>query len=337
MTILTGIRVNSKMHIGNFLGGVLPMVELSQNLGTDRMNIFIPDLHSFTTPTDFAVLGPMTMETVRTYLASGLVLTDKITLYRQSRVSAHSELAWILSCFAPFGEVSKMTQFKDKYRVKNESVSSGLFLYPVLMAADILLYDTKFVPVGEDQKQHIELARDLAIRINNRFDKPIFVVPAKWSEQLEFTQKTEGIKIRSLQTPSAKMSKSVEDPKGTILMSDKPEIAYKKVMSAVTDSVGVINWDWENQAGITNLLQIYQYLGNFGKQETLAKWVGTTRYGDLKQAVAIIVRDFLIDFQAKLNNYSDLEIEKILQNGEIKANTVAKNTLLRIQKEVGLR
>ena len=337
MTILTGIRVNSNMHIGNFLGGVLPMIELSNRLGEDSMNIFIPDLHSFTTPTDFGQLAPMTMETVRTYLAGGLVLTNKITIYRQSRVSAHSELTWILSCFAGFGEVSKMTQFKDKYRVKNESVSTGLFLYPVLMAADILLYDAKFVPVGEDQKQHIELARDLAIRINNRFDKEIFVVPAKWSEQLEFTQKTEGVKIRSLQNPSAKMSKSVEDPKGTIYMSDNPNIAYKKVMSAVTDSVGIINWDWQNQVGITNLLQIYQYLGNFSKAETLTKWVGTTRYGDLKKAVAVIVRDFLVDFQDKLNNYSDSEIEKILQSGEIKANIVAKETLLRIQKEVGLR
>ena len=325
------------MHIGNFLGGVLPMIELSNRLGEDSMNIFIPDLHSFTTPTDFGQLAPMTMETIRTYLASGLVLTNKITIYRQSRVSAHSELAWILSCFAGFGEVSKMTQFKDKYRVKNESVSTGLFLYPVLMAADILLYDAKFVPVGEDQKQHIELARDLAIRINNRFEKSIFVVPAKWSEQLEFTQKTEGVKIRSLQNPSAKMSKSAEDPKGTILMSDEPEVAYKKVMSAVTDSVGIINWDWQNQVGITNLLQIYKYLGNFSEQETLAKWVGTTRYGDLKKAVAVIVRDFLVDFQDKLNNYSDSEIEKILQSGEIKANIVAKETLLRIQKEVGLR
>jgi tryptophanyl-tRNA synthetase len=342
-TILTGVRVNSIPHIGNFIGGILPMVKLLNELPDDnQFNYFIPDLHSFTTPVDFTQLKDNMYFNLKTLIAGGFdVDKSNVTIYRQSRVAAHSELAWILSCFAYFGETSKMTQFKDKSINKGESVSVGLFTYPILMAADILLYGANYVPVGDDQTQHLEFARDLAIRFNNRFQDiypgGVFTLPKPMSEQNLFAGRSEGVRIRSLQNPLAKMSKSVEDPRGTILMTDGIDQVSKKIMSAETDSIGIINWDWQNQPGVTNLLQIQAYLNNQNKEEIIAIWQGQTRYGDLKNAVAESVTKFMAEFKTKFDQIQNEDIDKLLESGEIKANLIANQTLYKAQKCLGLR
>jgi tryptophanyl-tRNA synthetase (EC 6.1.1.2) len=269
-------------------------------------------------------------------LASGVDYSkDNVFLYRQSQIPAHSELAWILSCFGYYGELQRMIQFKEKAKQQRQNVSVGLFTYPILMAADILLYNADYVPVGEDQKQHLELTRDLAIRFNNKFGD-VFVVPKPWSEQLEFTKRTEGVKIYSLTDPTKKMSKSITDPKGTILLTDDPELAAKKILSATTDALGQINWDWDKQPGITNLLQIYSLLKGISKEETIAMWQGQTQYKNFKQEVADLVQTFLMNLQAKFAQISDSEAEAILNQGASKAAIIAKQTLTKVQKVVGL-
>jgi len=228
-TILTGLRANGDLTIGNYLGAILPMVQILRDLQPeDKFFLFVPDLHSFVTPIDHAQLYQNVLNNVKFYLASGIDYSkDNVFLYRQSQIPAHSELAWILSCFGYYGELQRMIQFKEKAKQQGQNVSVGLFTYPILMAADILLYNADYVPVGEDQKQHLELTRDLAIRFNNKFGD-VFVIPKPWSEQLEFTKRTEGVKICSLTNPTKKMSKSITDPKGTILLTDDPELAAKK-------------------------------------------------------------------------------------------------------------
>ncbi len=342
-TILTGVRVNAIPHLGNYIGGFLPMIKLLNELpAQDQFFYFIPDLHSFTTTVDFDELQPNMYFNLKTLIAGGFdVNKSNVTIYRQSRVPAHSELAWILSCFAYFGETSKMTQFKDKSTNKSESVLVGLFTYPILMAADILLYGANYVPVGDDQTQHLEFARDLAIRFNKRFKdiypEGVFVVPKSMSEQNLFAGRSEGVRIRSLQSPNAKMSKSVEDPRGTILMTDSLDEIRKKIMSAETDSKAEINWDWQNQPGITNLLQIEAYLNNQSKAEIIAIWQGKKQYGELKKIVAQSVINFMIGFKARFDNVSDQEIDELLIKGEQKANLLTKETLFKAQKCLGLR
>ena len=341
--ILTGVRVNAIPHLGNYIGGILPMVNLLNQLpAEDQFFYFIPDLHSFTTPVDFATLRSNMYFNLKTLIAGGFDINkENVTIYRQSRVSAHSELAWILSCFAYFGETSKMTQFKDKSTNKGESVLVGLFTYPILMAADILLYGANYVPVGDDQTQHLEFARDLAIRFNNRFKdfypEGVFTIPKPMSEQNLFAGRSEGVRIRSLQNPTAKMSKSVEDPRGTILMTNSLEDIRKKIMSAETDSLAKINWDWHNQPGVTNLLQIEAYLNDQTKDEIIAIWQGKTQYGELKKAVAESVINFMTGFKARFDNVSDQEIDELLIKGEQKANLLANATLFRAQRCLGLR
>jgi len=337
-TILTGVRANNSLHLGNYLGAILPMVKTQKTLQPDdKFFFFVPDLHSFTTPTDHTKLFGLSLENVRTYLAAGLDYTKSNTvIYRQSHIPAHSELTWILSCFSYFGEMGRMIQFKEKSAGKNETVSVGLFTYPILMACDILLYSADYVPVGEDQRQHLELARDLAIRFNHKFEQEIFVPPKPWKEQMDFFEQDKGVRIRSLQNPDSKMSKSVEDPKGTILLNDEPKLAAKKVMSAVTDTLGVINWDWQNQPGITNLLQILSLLSGQSETEIRSIWTGKTSYGDLKKEVALAVENFLTEFQANLTKFSPEIAEKILIEGETKANEIANKKLKQVQKVVGL-
>lgn len=337
--ILTGLRANSEFHIGNYLGAILPMVDMQKkHAGQYQINMFIPDLHSFTTPIDHTKLYPQVIKSLRTFVAAGLDITDADThIYRQSFVPAHSELAWILDCFTHFGEASRMIEFKDKSaKFGSETVSMGQFNYPVLMAADILLYGATYVPLGDDQKQHLELTRDLAIRLNNKFERELFVVPVPWAKQLEFTDRT-SIRIMSLRNPEKKMSKSVDDPNGTIMMDDTPEAAAKKIMTAETDSIGVINYDVDNQPGITNLLQIYQLISGKTEQEVSERWVGKTSYGDFKTAVAKIVQDFLADFQKNLAKIDEQQIMDKLLQSEYSMNKVANKTLAKVQKAVGLR
>lgn len=334
-TILTGLRVNSEMTLGNFLGALLPMVRLANaHSAKSHVNVFVPDLHSIIDTVD-GELQQNLITSLKYYLAAGINLNGHVHFYRQSHVPAHSELCWILNCVATMGELNRMTQYKDKSSGK-ESVGVGIFDYPVLMAADILLYDGRFIPVGEDQFQHIELTRRLAERFNHRFGE-IFTLPATPREQAEFMHVENGIRIRDLQNPEKKMSKSNASPNSKIMLSDAPTVAAKKIMSATTDSLGKIQYDMFNQPGISNLLQIEALVNDVPLQDVISTWAGETHYGDLKQKVATSVQTFLETFQAKLREISDAEIMDLLAVGENYANEVANAKLYQVQKAFGLR
>lgn len=337
--ILTGLRANSEFHIGNYLGGILPVIELQkQHAGEYQTNMFVPDLHSFTTPIDHSKLYQQTIDNLRIFVAAGLDINNPNTfIYRQSYIPAHSELSWILSCFTGYGELERMTQFKDKSGANEAHVSAGLFSYPVLMAADILLYGARYIPVGEDQQQHIELARDLAIRMNNKFGQELFTVPEPWVKQLAFARRDNGIRIRSLRNPEKKMSKSVSDPSGTIMLSDNPADAAKKIMRAETDSLAKIHFDFATQPGISNLLQMLALLTNRPQADVNAQWEGKDRYGDLKKSVADATESFLASLQAKLQDINETNLLTKLVSDEAQMNEVANATLLKVQKAVGLR
>ena len=336
--ILTGIRSNEEPTLGNYLGAFVPMVQLQQHYaGHYQLNMFVPDLHSFTTPIDHTTLYENTLTNLKYFIAAGLDITDEHTfLYRQSFIPAHSELTWILDCFTGFGEMSRMTQFKEKSTDTNNNVTVGLFNYPVLMAADILLYNARWVPVGEDQFQHLEITRDIALRMNHKFGE-LFTVPESTAKQTAFIQRDTGLRIRSLTNPEKKMSKSSTDQKSKINLADTPAQARKKIMAATTDSLGVINFDWQRQPGITNLLQLLAILTNRPQAEVNAEWVGQTQYGPLKCAVAEAVATFLTDFQTRLADISDETLLATLERSERAMNEVASITLLRVQKAVGLR
>lgn len=336
--ILTGIRSNEEPTLGNYLGAFVPMVQLQQHYaGHYQLNMFVPDLHSFTTPIDHTTLYKNTLTNLKYFIAAGLDITDEHTfLYRQSFIPAHSELTWILDCFTGFGEMSRMTQFKEKSADTNNTVTVGLFNYPVLMAADILLYNARWVPVGEDQFQHLEITRDIALRMNHKFGE-LFTVPESTAKQTAFIQRDTGLRIRSLTNPEKKMSKSSNDQKSKINLADTPAQARKKIMAATTDSLGVINFDWQRQPGITNLLQLLAILTNRPQAEVNAEWVGQTQYGPLKRAVAEAVATFLTDFQTRLADISDETLLATLERSERAMNEVASITLLRVQKAVGLR
>ncbi len=336
--ILTGIRSNEEPTLGNYLGAFVPMVQLQQHYaGRYQLNMFVPDLHSFTTPIDHTTLYENTLTNLKYFIAAGLDITDEHTfLYRQSFIPAHSELTWILDCFTGFGEMSRMTQFKEKSADTNNTVTVGLFNYPVLMAADILLYNARWVPVGEDQFQHLEITRDIALRMNHKFGE-LFTVPEPTAKQTAFIQRDTGLRIRSLTNPEKKMSKSSNDQKSKINLADTPAQARKKIMAATTDSLGVINFDWQRQPGITNLLQLLAILTNRPQAEVNAEWVGQTQYGPLKRAVAEAVATFLTDFQTRLADISDETLLATLERSERAMNEVANITLLRVQKAVGLR
>ena len=336
--ILTGIRSNEEPTLANYLGAFVPMVRMQQEFAGDyQINMFVPDLHSFTTPIDHEHLYRNTLNNLKYFVAAGLDLDNPDTyVYRQSYIPAHSELTWILDCFTYVGEMSRMTQFKDKSGEHQDSVTMGLYNYPVLMAADILLYDAQYVPVGEDQFQHIEITRDIATRFNNKFGE-IFTIPENTKTQTQFMKRDAGLRIRSLTDPSKKMSKSSNDEKWKILLIHVPEVAAKKIMSASTDSVGVINYDWENQPGISSLLQILAMLTGRPQEDVNAEWTGNTSYGEFKKVVAEAVSTFLTEFQQRLSAISDEALLQKLQLSETAMTETANATLLRAQKAVGLR
>lgn len=369
--VLTGLRANNDLHIGNYLGGILPIVDIQrQHAGKYQINMFVPDLHSFTTPIDHSKLYQQTINNLRLFVAAGLDITDPNTfVYRQSFIPAHSELAWIMSCFTGMGELKRMTQFKEKvggilstgrsidppvkvadgelaydeeklkeleYTSENR-VTAGLFNYPVLMAADILLYGAKYVPVGEDQQQHIELARDLAVRMNNKFGQELFVVPEDWNKQLAFARRDTGVRIRSLRNPEKKMSKSISDPSGTIMITDNPAEAAKKIMRAETDSLAHIRYDFATQPGVSNLLQMLALLSDRTQAEVNAEWEGKDRYGDLKQAVATVTETFLTQLQSSLAGVDEDALMAKLVADEQAMNEAAKHRLYAVQQAVGLR
>lgn len=334
-TILTGIRSNSVLTLGNYLGALLPMVRLANEHSKDyNINIFVPDLHSIISDVD-GNLKENTIRTIKYYLAAGLEINGNVHIYRQSYVPAHSELCWILNCIATMGELNRMTQYKDKGEGKT-SVNVGIFDYPVLMAADILLYDAEYVPVGEDQFQHIELARNIATRFNNKLGE-IFTVPVATKEQVKFMEVSEGLRIRDLLNPEKKMSKSTATENSKIMLDDEPEKAAKKIMSATTDSLGKIKFDMWGQPGISNLLQIEALVTNTPLQDVISTWAGETRYGELKKKVASSVSEMLTVFQSRLKEISDEEILGLLEAGEVYANKVANAKLLEVQRAFNLR
>ncbi|MDO4759357.1 MAG: tryptophan--tRNA ligase [Candidatus Saccharibacteria bacterium] len=334
-TILTGIRVNNEPTLGNFLGALLPMVRLANQYSKDHhFNIFIPDLHTIISEVD-GNLKTNTLKAVKYYLAAGLEINPHIHIYRQSYVPAHSELNWILGCVATMGETSRMIQYKEKGQGQT-SCNLAIFNYPILMAADILLYDATYVPVGEDQFQHLELTRDLALRFNKRFGET-FIVPLNTSAQTKFMQLDQGLRIRDLVNPHLKMSKSNPSANSKIMLSDTPAQAAKKILAATTDSLGAIKFDMFNQSGISNLLQIESLLTNQPLQSVISTWAGETRYGDFKQKVAATVSGFLSDFQSRLVDISDQVVQQLLAEGEEYANQVANAKLHEVQTAVGLR
>ena len=334
-TILTGIRSNSVLTLGNYLGALLPMVRLANKYSRDcQVNIFVPDLHSIISEVD-GDLQENIIRTIKYYLAAGLELNENVHIYRQSHVPAHSELCWILNCVATMGETSRMIQYKEKSKGQ-ETCNVGIFDYPILMAADILLYDAEYIPLGEDQFQHIELTRNIAMRFNNRFGE-IFTIPRKTADQVKFMGMQDGIRIRDLITPEKKMSKSTKSENSKIMLDDAPEKAAKKIMSATTDSLGVVKFDMWNQPGISNLLQIEALVTDTPLQDVIATWAGETRYGELKHKVAESVSEMLTIFQAKLAQISDEEVYSLLESGEKYANSVANQKLHEVQTAFGLR
>jgi len=338
--ILTGLRANNDLHIGNYFGALLPLIDMAKNHADEHeINLFVPDLHSFTTPIDHRRLQGQVMHNLRLFVAAGLPLDHpNIHIYRQSYVPAHSELTWILDNFTGFGEMSRMTQFKDKSaKLASDRVSVGLFNYPVLMAADILLYGASYVPVGDDQTQHLEFARDIAMRMNMQFGEQLFVVPKPVKDQHEFFGKDQGLRIKDLQDPTKKMSKSDESGKGIIFLGDKPEEAAKKIKSAATDSLGKIDLVNQDQPGIKNLLQILALTSGKPLEEVVREYNGQEQYGPLKSAVADAVSDFLTGFQTRLAAVDDTQLMAKLESDEKQMNEVANDTLLKVQKAVGLR
>ena len=321
--ILTGIKPTGQLTLGNYIG---VLKNLAKTTERGESFIFIADLHALTLPIDPEVLRQNTIDLACFYLAAGLD-TSKATLFLQSSVSAHAELNAILQNYLYMGELSRMTQFKDKsQKMKQDAIGLGLFAYPVLMAADIVLYDANVIPVGEDQVQHVEITRDLVNRINNRYGN-ILVMPKAELRKV-------GARIMSLSDPTVKMSKS--DPKGDIFLKDDLAVIRKKIMSAVTDSGSEVKYDKENKPGISNLLTIYAALKEISIEEAEAQFKDS-RYGDFKKAVADVVCEELGVFQARYKEILDSKAyEKVLQEGALKASKVANETLKRVQKAVGL-
>lgn len=332
--IFTGLRANNDLHIGNYFGALMPIIDMAKNKSSDyKVYLMMADLHSFSTPIDHSKLQEQIISNLRVYAAAGMPLNDpNICIFRESHVPAHSELSHLLDCFSGVGELSRMTQYKDKSaKVGKDRVSMALLNYPVLMAADILLYDALYIPVGDDQTQHVEFARDIADRINNKFGD-IFTVPMPVEKQHKFFGKDQGLRIKDLVDPSKKMSKSDDTGKGVIFLSDSPAVATKKIMSATTDGVGRIDYDQISQPGISNLLDIFQLLGGDKKE-----FIGQTQYGPFKSAVAQKMSKFLTDFQNKLNTTDVDSVLSSIRIAEESANTQANTVLMRAQKAIGLR
>jgi tryptophanyl-tRNA synthetase len=323
--IFSGIKPSGRLNIGGYIGALSQWVEMQ-----DKYNcIFcVVDYHAITVKQDPLQLKAWTMELVKTYLAAGIDYKNVI-LFKQSDVPAHTELAWILNCCgARIADLNKMTQFKDKVGKHQESATVGLYDYPVLMASDILLYNTEIVPVGEDQKQHVELARDIARRFNKEYSE-IFKIP-------EAVVRKEGARIMGLQDPTKKMSKSDESGLGCIDLLDDVESAKKKIMRAVTDSDSLVKYDAKNKPAVSNLLTIYSYLGNKSIKEIEKEYEGKG-YGDFKKGLADVVGNFLQSFQDKYYAISDSEVLDILENGKEKAAKIANATLDKARHAIGVR
>ena len=321
--IFSGAQPTGELHLGNYIGALKNWVALQEEY---ESFFCIVDLHAITIPRDPQELKQKTLNLARIYLASGLS-PEKSTIFVQSDVAEHAELAWIMNCVARIGELERMTQFKDKSRVRGENISAGLLVYPTLMAADILLYQTNLVPIGQDQKQHLELTRDLAERFNRDYGET-FAIPEPFIPPV-------GAKIMSLSDPEKKMSKSDENLNGAIFLNDSPDVILKKFKKAVTDSLttGIV-FD-EERKGLFNLLTIYQVITSKTQAEIESHFAGKG-YGHLKTELAEAVIEYLKPFQAKMAEIDDAELEKILHHGADKARSVASETLKKTYERLGL-
>lgn len=321
--MLTGLQPSGELTLGSLIGGINQSIKYQEQYDSF---IFVPDLHTITVPQDPKLLHERIKKNVALYIACGID-PNKNTIYIQSENLYHTNLSWILECNTYMGEASRMTQYKDKSK-KFTNVPVGLFTYPILMASDILLYDADYVPTGIDQKQHVELARDLATRFNNKYGET-FKVPEPMIPSM-------GAKIMDLQEPTKKMSKSTENPKSNIYLLDDESTIRKKIMSAVTDSDGFVKYDPENKPGISNLITIYSTLKGISIEET-ENYFKDYNYGNLKKEVADIVVEKLTSIQEKYNQIinSDL-IDKVLDEGKVKVNDIASKKYEEVIKKVGL-
>lgn len=323
--IFSGVQPSGNLHLGNYLGALRNWVALQ-----DEYECFfcVVDYHAITVRQDPAVLRGKIIEAAKLYLASG-INPEKAVIFQQSRVSAHTELGWMLNTIARMPELERMTQYKDKAAGK-ANVGVGLFDYPVLMAADILLYDTDLVPVGEDQKQHLELTKTLAERFNKEFGNGFsFKVPEP------FIQKA-GARIMGLDNPEKKMSKSAPSAYNYIALLDTPAEARKKIMKAVTDTDGEVRFDAEDKPAVSNLLTIYSLLADTPVKMLEAQYAGKG-YGDFKKDLADVVERFLADFQSRYAGFEDGFVQEIMEQGAAKARTIANTTLEAAQQAMGLR
>lgn len=321
--IFSGIQPSGQLTLGNYLGAIKNWVALQ-----DEFDCYfcVVDLHAITVKQEPKDLRQRTLEVLAIYIAAGIV-PEKNTLFIQSHVPAHSECAWLLTCNTYMGELSRMTQYKDKSQRYGDSIGAGLFTYPVLMAADILLYNTDLVPVGQDQKQHLEIARDIANRFNNTYS-PTFKIPDPYIPKV-------GAKVMSLQEPTKKMSKSDDNPNAYILIMDPPEVIRKKISRAVTDSLGVINYS-DEQPGVKNLLDLLIAI-NGSTSEELVEYYKDKGYADLKKDVADAIVNELEPIQNKVKDIlkDKKALEDIYKLGAEKANYVSMKTLRKIQKKIG--
>lgn len=322
--LLTGLQPSGTLTIGNYSGSIRQILQYQEQYETF---LFVPDLHAITVTQDPALLHQRIKEVVALYLACG-VDGERNHIYVQSENLYHANLSWILECHAYFGEMSRMHQFKEKSK-KQENFTVGLYTYPVLMASDILLYDADVVPTGVDQKQHVELARNIAERFNNRYKGNFFTVP-------EPLIPTVGAKIRSLQEPDKKMSKSTENPKASIFLLDEEKAIRKKVMSAVTDSVGTIVFDEENRPGISNLMTIYSVYAGCSIEEVQQKFE-SANYGEFKRALADLLVENLMPMQERYHDVlTSGKVDEVLDKGRDFTNKIAAEKYDKIRKVVGL-
>lgn len=324
MRIFSGIRPTGNIHIGNYLGAVKQWIELQEK---NECVFCIVDLHAITTPYDPEELQKNIIDAASIYLAAG-VNPEKSIIFVQSEVKEHAELAWLLGTITPMGELSRMTQFKEKSKQNKDYINAGLFNYPVLMASDILLYRTKAVPVGKDQEQHVELTRTIARKFNQKFGE-IFPEP-------ETILPKTGAKIMSLTNPKKKMSKS-DDAKSYISLFDTPEDITKKVMAAETDSGKEVIYNITKKPGISNLLTIYSLLTNTPTQEIEKQFKGKG-YGDFKKSLAKVLINYLEPFRRKQKELStrDVYVKEILNKGASRAKIIAETTMKEVREKMGL-
>lgn len=324
MRILSGIQPTGEIHIGNYLGAIKQWLLLQEK---NECIFFIADLHSLTVPFDPKTLQKSITEKLISYIAAGLD-PEKSIIFVQSQIKEHTELTWLLNTICPVGELERMTQYKEKAKKFKDNINSGLLDYPVLMAADILLYKTEAVPVGKDQDQHVELARTLARKFNQKFGKT-FVEPKAILPKV-------GAKIMSLVDPKKKMSKT-DNPQSYISLFDMPEAIQKKIMSATTDSGKNIKYDPQRKAGISNLLTIYSLLTDKSIKEIEKKFKGKG-YSDFKKSLAKIIIEFLEPFRKKQKELMarDVYINEILNRGKNRAQSIAQVTMQEVKEKMGL-